>query len=123
MRIPNPPFHDVSNGLLYAILTGGDCIGYEEVIVRSDQAVKMKFPPKTAYAILIVEADKTCEDKTKVIRFKEFDTIESPPSGTDGIPLGDLSIYEVKGITNLNRFRAIGIEAGKEHSIKVQYFG
>ena len=122
MRIPKPPYHNVTNDLLYGILMGGDCKGYQNLVVGA-AAVSLSVPENTLYALLVVEADPTSAEKAKVIRFKEFDTITNPPTATVGIPLGDLSIYEVKGVENLLNFKVIGIEAGKVHSIKIQYFG
>jgi hypothetical protein len=120
MKTPTPPYHNVTDQLLYTLLTGGDCIGYEKITVDSALAVGLDYPEATVYALLVVEADLTSADKSKVIRFLETPFL---PTATEGIPLGDLSVYEVKGKPNLKNFRAIGIEAGKNHSIAVQYFG
>lgn len=121
MRIPSPPYHGTTNGLLYAILTGGDCIGYDELEI-SDSGTSMLTPPKgTAYALLVVESDSSATEKSKVVRFTEDEN--NIPTSSLGMPLGDLSVYEVKGAKNLAAFKVIGIENGKTHKIRVQYFG
>ena len=123
MLIPKPPYHGANNNLLYAILTGGDCLAYQELLVDSITPKGLTFPAGTVYALIIVEANSGTADKTKVIRFKEADNVSNPPTAVRGIPLGDLSVYEVKGTSNLTNFKVIGIEAGKVHSLKIQYFG
>ena len=54
------------------------------------------------------------------IRFKENG---SDPSANSGIALGDNDLYEITGRWNLEQlFRVIGIEAGKNHVLRVQYY-
>lgn len=123
MKIPRPPYHGATNELLYALLTGGDCIGYEDLQITHGYAFRLSVPLKVTYAMIIVEADASASDKSEVIRFKEFDSENNSPSPSSGMPLGHLSIYEVKGAHNLAHFQAIGIEENKVHTLRIQYFG
>jgi hypothetical protein len=123
MRITKPPFTGATCELLYAMLTGGECIGYQSLLVSSGVATSLIVPIHAVYVVMVVEADPSVSDKSKVMRIKEFDTVNNPPTAIMGIPLGDLTIYEVRGSENLKNFRAIGIEAGKTHLITIQYYG
>jgi hypothetical protein len=119
MKIPKPPFHETSNALLYALLTGGECAGFETLLVDADNVSALNPPENSVYALLVMEADETSADKSRVGRFREDG---EQPTALEGIPLGDLTTYEVKGKFNLLNFLIIGIEAGKVHSLRVQYF-
>ncbi|MFN8414813.1 MAG: hypothetical protein U0U66_00630 [Cytophagaceae bacterium] len=123
MKIPSPPYHGATNELLYALLTGGDCIGYEDLSIYSMYPSGLSYPEKTAYALIVVEADTSTSNKAEVLRFREFDSQNMPPTDYSGMPLGHLSIYEVKGAHNLAHFQAIGIEQNKVHTLRIQYFG
>ena len=123
MKIPRPPYHGATNELLYALLTGGDCIGYEDLPIYSMYPNGLSYPDKTAYALVIVEADASTSNKAQVMWFREFDSQNIPPTALSGMPLGHLSIYEVKGAHNLAHFQAIGIEPNKVHTLRIQYFG
>lgn len=123
MKIPLPPYHGATNELLYALLTGGDCIGYEDLSIYSTYAIGLSYPVNAVYAILIVEADPSTVDKSMVVRIREFDSQNMPPTAVSGMPLGHLSVYEVKGVHNLAHFQAKGIEENKVHTLRIQYFG
>jgi hypothetical protein len=123
MKIPKAPYHGTANGLLYALLSGGDCVGYEDLEIDDISMPSLNPPENGEYALIVVEADPTTTDKSKVIRIKEFIEDDSFPTSAIGIPLGDFSVYEVKGKKNMQDFRAISIEAGKLHILRVQYYG
>lgn len=120
MRIPSPPYQGPTDELLFAILTGGDCLGYQDLEVGSTP-VRLVPPINTVYALIVVEANSLAPDKSKVIRFTEASNAQATP--TRGMPLGDLSVYEVKGVRNLINFRAISINAGIRHTMRIQYYG
>lgn len=114
-------YSSTTNELLYGLLTGLNCIGYEAIVVN-DSGVSVLTPPDYAViALLVVEPDAATTDKKKVIRFTEDNF--TVPTNAIGMPLGELSIYETKGAVNMAAMKMIGIEAGKVHSVKVQYFG
>lgn len=123
MKIPKAPYHGTTNGLLYAVLTGGDCVGYEDIQVDDHSLPALNPPEDAEYALIVIEADATTADKVKVVRIKEYTSEDAFPTSSVGIPLGDLSVYEVKGKKNMQSFRAISIEAGKVHIFRVQYYG
>lgn len=79
----------------------------------------LDIPEGAQYAHIIVEASDSATDKTKVIRFWEDG---SYPNAYNGMPLGDLGTYEVKGKENMQRFKMIGIQAYNMHQVQVQYF-
>jgi hypothetical protein len=123
MKIPKAPYHGTANGLLYALLSGGDCVGYEDLEIDDSTMPSLNPPNDAEYALIVVEADPSTTDKSKVIRIKEFIEDNAFPTSTIGIPLGDFSVYEVKGKKNMQNFRAISIEASKQHIFRVQYYG
>jgi len=76
-------------------------------------------PENAISATISIESDASVTDKSRVIRFKENG---SNPSANSGIALGDNDLYEITGRWNLESFRVIGIEAGKNHVLRVQYY-
>ena len=72
MKIPLPPYHGATNELLYALLTGGDCIGYEDLTIYSTYAMGLSYPDKTVYAHIVVEADTSTVDKSQVILLYDY---------------------------------------------------
>ena len=131
-KIPLPPFKfaDPMVGLkgvcelLYAIISGGKCIGYQEILVSDVALSELSIPEGTVYALLILEADTTYGgDKSRLVRYKQFDTELNPPSDTIGMPIGDLGVLEIKDFENLKGFKAIGIQVGYTHTLRVEYYG
>lgn len=113
--------------LLHALVHGGKCLGYEKISV-DDTAVKtLTIAGATVnakYAILFVDADQTNANLNKAINWTEDGTDPTNNAGTNqGLILGDNSVLEVKGAANLAAFKMIGKEAGKTHTVRVQYYG
>ncbi len=92
--------------------------GFETISIGNLQN-RLTVPINATSAIVMVEADKTASDLSRVIRFKENG---STPTIAIGFGLGDNDVYRIKGRTHLLNFRTIGIEADKTHRIQVQYF-
>lgn len=128
-----------TNELLVGLVTGLNCLLYKSLNVTDAAAVQLPdIPDQAVKALLVVEADPTSTDLTApVLRYTE-DGI-TVPTALVGMPLLQYSIYEVGGIRRLplkggggfsvsfqsaiDNFQVIGIEAGKTHSLKIQYFG
>lgn len=122
MKIPRLPFHNVLAELLYSLITGGECIGYEDLYVYAPYTFQFTIPEGTLYALIVCEADLLSADKSRVVRFKQFDTTTTPPSPYVGIPLGDLGVVEIKGKKNLENFRVTGINGGEYHLLRIEYY-
>ena len=120
MKIPSLPFHNVLGDLLYALFFQGECLGYASLEVTRDDIVSLSVPVHARYAMLVLECDPNQDNKDLVVRFREDG---EEPGPDEGMPLGDLGVYEVKGIENMQRFRVLGIEIGKRHKLRIQYFG
>jgi hypothetical protein len=120
MKIPNSPFLALDQELLMTLFLGGDCIGYQNIEVGNFAPSTLTVPHGAVYALIIAEADPGVTNKSRIMRFKE--TTEEP-TDTDGMPMGDLSVYEVKGAVNMQNFKIISIESGVLHVLRVQYFG
>ncbi len=122
MKIPRLPFHNVLAELLYSLITGGECIGYQDLYVYAPFTFSLTIPEGTLYALIVCEADALAVDKNKVVRFKQFDTAMNPPNPYVGMPLGDLGVVEIKGKKNLEDFRVTGITNGEYHLLRVEYY-
>ena len=122
MKIPRLPFHNVLAELLYSLIIGGECIGYEEIYVYQPYTTALNVPEGAVYALIVCEADAMSVDKTKVIRFKQFDTTNNPPYSYYGMPLGDFGVVEIKGKKNMEDFRASAINYGEYHVLRIEYY-
>jgi hypothetical protein len=121
------------HNLLYALLMGGDAIGFERLIINSDVVpVKLaEIPENARYAQVILEVDPNSAVLEKACRFLEapakFDKVSGlyteQLSTAQGMPLGHLGIYEIKDAENLKNFRILNLETGKTNLLMVQYFG
>lgn len=92
--------------------------GYQDVEIEN-QTVSLQVPEGAISAVLIIEADTTCNVLHRVIRFKENG---SDPSSTSGFALGDNDVYSIIGKQNLEKFRMVGVEVDKTHTARVQFF-
>lgn len=119
MKIPLLHLHDAITDWLRALFFGGECIGYQRLNVPGYLAVPLTIPPSAQYALCIAEANPLQADRTKVMRFLENGSF---PNAIDGMPLGDLGIYEIKGRENMQRFRVIGIDPFITQSLRIQYY-
>ena len=120
MLIPKQPFYNVIADLLYTLFFQGDCVKYDIMIVDDAQVQTLVIPQHARYAVIVVEANTSQFNKDLVVRFREDGDYPEP---SIGMPLGDMGVYEVKGNTNMNRFKVIGIEPGLQHTIRIQFFG
>lgn len=120
MRIPKIPFHNVISDLLYTLFFQGECVGYVTLEVNADAVSTLSIPEYARYAMMVIESDPYQYNKDIVLRFREDG---EAPTSVEGMPLGDFGVYEVKGTENMQRFKIIGIEPGRQHKIRIQFFG
>jgi hypothetical protein len=93
--------------------------GYQDLTVN-DTAVKILTVPSEAIAASIhFETDETSSNKSRALRFKENGT---NPTATSGQAFGDGDVLELLGKASLDNFKIIGIEAGKNHALRIQYY-
>jgi hypothetical protein len=135
MKLHGPPFDSVIEEMVYNIVMGGEALAFESISVGYNSLVSLGIPnnplwkDKLRYCQIILEADATTTTKTKAIRFVEVKTeagsltVNAAEVRAKGLPLGDLGVYEIKGVENMANFRAIGLEASKTHFLRVQYYG
>lgn len=93
--------------------------GYEDLQVNESEVKSLTLPDNAIAAIITIEADSTATNKCMSLRIKENG---ADPGANSGIAIGDSDIIEVAGRDSLESFRAIGIEAGKTHSLRIQYY-
>ena len=107
---------------LRALALGGDCVDYEKLSVGDAAVVTLNVPASAQKAILTVIGDATAANSDRVIHFREDGN--NPTTGTsgEGMPIGDNGTYTILSADNLANFKMIGIEAGKTHSVRVQYY-
>lgn len=65
-----------------------------------------------------VQANPSATDPSKIIRFFEDGT---NPDTTHGLFLGDGSVYELKGLENINQFKFISVD-GLQHTLAVNVY-
>jgi hypothetical protein len=111
-----------TNHLLHAILYGGKCLSYEQLVFDDAPAVVLpNIPVNARSAIIVIEnTGGAMADENKIARFREDGTA---PTADIGMPLGNNGSVEVKGSQNLAEFQIIGIDAGATHILRVQYYG
>jgi hypothetical protein len=114
------PSSSLTNDILLAILHGGVCVGYQNLAFDDAPVVVLTVPAGAQYAICVLEADATEVDFPRVARFREDGVA---PTAAEGMPVGDNGSFEIRGAANLAAFQIIGITAGKNHTLKVQYYG
>jgi hypothetical protein len=122
MKIPSLPFHNVIAELLYGLIIGGECIGHQELYVYDPYTFTLTIPDGALYAQIICVADINSSDKSMVVNYKQFDTVNNPPSPFVGNPLGHLGVVEIKGKKNLENFMVTGIRSGEYHLLKIEYY-
>jgi hypothetical protein len=120
MKIPFLHFHEAVSDWLQALFFQGECVAYQQLGVGSFSPSALYPPTGALYALIVIESDPAQIDKQRVVRFTESGVI---PSGSFGMPIGDLGVYECKGKENMQAFRCIGISPGLNHIMHVQYFG
>lgn len=113
---------NATNSLLRGILRGGQCVGYEDIDVDETAVVTLTKPASASYALIALQADITSGNADRVIHFREDGINPTTGAAGVGMPLGDNGSYSIKTTQNINNFKAIGIEAGKAHKIRVQYY-
>jgi hypothetical protein len=126
------PFDTNTEALLSRILLGGRAMGAEAITVSGDNIATLtrladsSFASEVAYACIICEAP-AAPDSMRSARFTEvaaedFDgkTLLELLNG-QGLPLGHMGVYEVKGKANLENFRIKAVSGSIE--LRVQYFG
>jgi hypothetical protein len=95
-------------------------VGYDTLVVDSANVGTLTIPENARYALLVVESDANQNNRDIVLRFREDG---EDPTTEEGMPLGDLGVYEVKGTENMQRFKIVGIEQERIHKIRIQFFG
>lgn len=111
-----------TEGYLRGLLYGGQVLGYQVLTVTNTEAVSCDLPPHVKYAVFLVEADATASDQTRCIRYKSKGE-DDLPTDSAGIPIGHLGVFQIGHPINLYKLRLIGVEAGKTHSVQVEYYG
>lgn len=109
---------DTKKDMLYN-LQGGEKIplGYEQISLTNTVQTLPSIPTDAMFAIVVIESDPTSTAKVKA-RFREDATA---PTTSTGMPLVELGIYQVVK-SNLENFKLIGTEAGKNHTVNIQYY-
>ena len=93
--------------------------GYQDLNVNNAGPKSLTVPERTVSAEIHVEADPTSAIATRAIRYKHNG---SAPASSSGMALGNGDVIEVFGKDNLDQFMAIGIETGKSHWLRIQYY-
>lgn len=93
--------------------------GYEDLAVDDSEAKELTVPEGAVSASIFFEVDASSTNKSRALRYKENGTA---PTTDSGQPFGDGDVLELFGKISLDNFKVIGIEAGKSHILRVQYY-
>ena len=93
--------------------------GYEDLTVDDSEEKSLTVPSDAVSASVFFEVNSTTTDKARALRYKENGTA---PTANSGQPFGDGDVLELFGKTSLDNFQVIGIEAGKSHILRIQYY-
>lgn len=86
--------------------------GYQKLTIDGT-ARSLTVPTGARYAFIIVESTIA----TAAIRYLENGT----PTASDGMPVSNLSGFDIQGAENLKNFKAIQVAAGT-HALNIQYY-
>lgn len=93
--------------------------GYEDLTVDDTEAKSLTVPDNAVSATVFFEIDTAATNKARAVRYKENGTA---PTVDSGLPFGDGDVLELFGKTSLDNFQVIGIETGKSHVLRIQYY-
>ena len=93
--------------------------GYEDLTVDDSEAKGLTVPDIAVSASVFFEVDGSATNKARALRYKENGTA---PTATSGQSFGDGDVLELFGKTSLDNFQVIGIEVGKSHILRIQYY-
>ncbi len=114
-------FKSVKADLLQSNLIGGDCVEYNQITVSHNTAIGISTirAIKPQLCMVTVEKDPTATADI-VCRFTPNDAQLLSP--TVGMPLGDGGVIWVRGNANINQFKIMGAEVGKNHKLHLSFF-
>ena len=93
--------------------------GYEDLEVDDSEPQALTIPENAVSASIFFEVDASAINKARALRYKENGTA---PTANSGQAFGDGDVLELFGKTSLDNFKVIGIEAGKIHTLRIQYY-
>lgn len=93
--------------------------GYEDLEVDHSKVKTLTVPDEAFSASIFFEADDSTLKPKRALRYKENGTA---PTANSGQAFGDGDVLELFGKNSLNNFKVIGIENGKTHVLRVQYY-
>ena len=93
--------------------------GYEDLTVNDTEEKGLTVPDNAVSASVFFEIDDSATNKARALRYKENGTA---PTANSGQPFGDGDVLELFGKSSLDNFKIIGIEAGKSHVLRIQYY-
>lgn len=113
------------NEKIAKLLDGKKAVGYEKINVTSAGVVVLtptahsKPEDKPYFALITPVLDSTATVTTSAINFRLDGTA---PDATNGLILGQGGMLMLSGFDQISNFKAIATEAGKTHTLRVQYF-
>lgn len=93
--------------------------GYEDIDVDDQDVKPLTVPDSAVSASIFFEADPSATNKDCIIRFKENG---ADPAIDSGQGWGHKDIFNPTGKDVLDNLKFIGVEAGKTHKLRVQYY-
>lgn len=130
-KIPTPPFRyqnptqaaEQSANLTFALFSGGEAIGFEQIVASDSEEKKLNPPEGTVWALLVCEKNPAYAGTASVLlRFRQDKTLVAGDlTATKGMPLCELGVIEIKDVDNLKRFSFIAT-APNSAILNVEYY-
>lgn len=131
MKLHAPPFDSVTDEMLFGLAMGGEACAVEQVqfgatLIGLSKPLWTEFRGKIRYAIACLIAPAAANPGMAAY----FSECQQDYSGqlltldtlrAQGMPLGHLGIYEIKGTANLERFTICSADA-TVCELRLQYF-
>lgn len=111
-KLPQPPFNNPSDNLAWAMFSGGESIGYEQILV-SNSITQLNPPAEAVWALICVEKQSTYTGTNEILaRFRQDKVITNTDlTATVGMPLCNFAVVEIKDTDNLAKIRFIGTDS------------
>lgn len=113
-----------------ALLYGGKCLqisklDFTNAVKSFADALKEVIgddglPDGALHAFCYLEADATEVGQPRIARYRQD---SGDPAAGVGTPIGDDSVFEISGRGNLEHFKIIGVTAGKNHTLRIEFYG
>ncbi len=131
MKLHAPPFDSVTDEMLHGLAMGGEacaveCVQFGAVMIGLSKPMSPEFRGRIRYGLACLVAPRATDPSLAAF----FSETQKDSSGNyytldslraQGLPLGHLGSYEIKGTANLERFAICSADTSV-CELRIQYF-